>query len=103
MPTFQDAIAELDEKKTISEIKRRIRRGDLPDKILEEIQMGLRIVGERFKSKRYALIEIGMADELYKECLSTIESLTGKNYSQQQSNKTKNTQRVKSRQITRVD
>ncbi len=80
MSALQDAVADLDEKRVLTEIRRRMGRGESADKILGEVQRGLHTVGERFEKKRYALIELGMADELFKECVKTIKEITGKPY-----------------------
>lgn len=81
MSSVQGAVADLDESQALKEIRRRIGKGEDPDKVLEEARRGLRIVGERFNAKQYALIELEMADELFKECVKTIKSLSGKAFS----------------------
>ncbi|MFQ6135454.1 MAG: hypothetical protein ACE5KU_06560 [Nitrososphaerales archaeon] len=81
MSSVQEAVADLDESWALNEIRRRIGRGEDPEKVLAEARRGLRIVGERFNAKRYALIELEMADELFRECVKTVKSLTGKTYS----------------------
>jgi methanogenic corrinoid protein MtbC1 len=78
MSSVQEAVADLDESQALKEIRRRIEKGEDPDKILEEARRGLHIIGERFNAKEYALIELEMADELFKECVKTVKSLSGR-------------------------
>ncbi len=81
MSSIRDAVADLDENQALDEIRRRIKGGEDPERVLTDARRGLQIVGERFNTKRYALIELEMADELFRECVKTVESLTGETYS----------------------
>tara|TARA_B100001971_G_C17870417_1_gene372943 strand:+ start:188 stop:490 length:303 start_codon:yes stop_codon:yes gene_type:complete len=78
MSTFEKFFADLDEKLSIKEIKKRIENGENPQKLLAEARKGLRIVGERFEMKQYALIELEMAEELFRICETSIKTLSGK-------------------------
>jgi len=82
MSTLEDFIADLDEKMALSEIRRLIENGVEPKKILAMTQKGLHIVGERFEKKQYALIELEMADLLFRECVNVIETLSGEKYAE---------------------
>lgn len=57
-----------------------IGRGEDPKKVLAEIRQGLHIIGERFEAKEYALMELEMATELFKESVKIVENLTDKTY-----------------------
>jgi len=70
-----ESVASLNEKAALDEIRRRVKRGEDASKILGEAREGLRAVGERFNRKEYALIELEMADQLFRECKITLESL----------------------------
>ena len=78
MPTLEKFFADLDEKLSIEEIKKRMESGENPQKLLAEVKKGLRVVGERFEMKQYALIELEMAEELFRKCETTISTLSGK-------------------------
>ncbi|MDP6641702.1 MAG: hypothetical protein QF381_04630 [Nitrososphaerales archaeon] len=78
MSTLEKFFADLDEKLSIKEIKKRIENGENPQKLLVEARKGLRIVGERFEMKQYALIELEMAEELFRICATAIKTLSGK-------------------------
>ena len=84
MSALEEFFADLDEKLSINEIKKRMKNGEKPEKMLAETKKGLRIVGERFESKQYALIEVEMAEELFKTCVKTIETLSGDKHSNHQ-------------------
>ena len=84
MPALEEFFADLDEKLSLNEIKKRMKNGENPEKVLAEARKGLRIVGERFESKQYALIEVEMAEELFKTCVKTIETLSGNKHSNHQ-------------------
>ena len=78
MSTLEKFFADLDEKLSIKEIKKRIENGENPQKLLVEARKGLRIVGERFEMKQYALIELEMAEELFRICATAIKTLSEK-------------------------
>jgi methanogenic corrinoid protein MtbC1 len=78
MSALRDAFAELDEKQTLLAIQQMIDRGEDPKKILAEARRGLQVVGERFEARQYALIELEMADELFRECVKTVEEITNR-------------------------
>ncbi len=78
MSALRDAFADLDEKQTRLAIKQMIDHGEDPKVILDEARRGLQIVGERFEARQYALIELEMADELFRECVKTIEETTNR-------------------------
>jgi len=80
MSSIQDAVADLDENRALKEVRRLIQGDQDPDIVVAEIRRGLNIVAERFNSSEYALIELEMADQLFKECINVVESLTGKRY-----------------------
>jgi methanogenic corrinoid protein MtbC1 len=84
MPALEEFFADLDEKLSLNEIKKRMKNGENPEKVLAESRKGLRVVGERFESKQYALIEVEMAEELFKTCVKTIETLSGDKHSNHQ-------------------
>ena len=76
MVALRDAFAELDEKQTLLAIQQMIDHGEDPKEILAEARRGLHIVGERFEARQYALIELEMADELFRECVKAVEEKT---------------------------
>ncbi len=80
MSTLENFIADLDEKSALDEIRRQLASGEDSKKVLALAQKGLHIVGERFEKKQYALIELEMADLLFKECVNIIEAVSGENY-----------------------
>jgi len=84
MSSLEEFFADLDENHSLDEIKKRIRNGENPDKVLAEVRKGLRAVGERFELKQYALIEIEMAEQLFRICVKTIKELSGENKSSHQ-------------------
>jgi|TARA_B100000315_G_scaffold216000_1_gene215608 methanogenic corrinoid protein MtbC1 len=81
MSSLEELFANLDEKLSLNEIKIRMKNGENPEKILSEVQKGLRVVGKRFELKQYALIELEMAEELFRKCTKTIKTLSGEKYS----------------------
>lgn len=82
MSTLENFIADLDEKSALDEIRKQMTSGKEPKKILAMAQRGLHLVGERFEKKQYALIELEMANLLFKECVNIIENLSGEKYSE---------------------
>tara|TARA_B100001971_G_C18049874_1_gene462236 strand:+ start:243 stop:566 length:324 start_codon:yes stop_codon:yes gene_type:complete len=81
MTTLEEFFADLDEKLSLEEVKKRMKSGENPEKVLAEVRKGLRVVGKRFESKQYALIELEMAEELFRNCAKTIEALSGDKHS----------------------
>ena len=80
MSILERLISDLDEKGALDEIRKQIIDGKKPENILEETQRGLQIVGKKFESKQYALIELEMADELFRKCVNLIETFSREKY-----------------------
>jgi methanogenic corrinoid protein MtbC1 len=78
LSSLTKTFADLDEKNTLNEIQIRLNKGDDPEFVLLEIKEGLKLVGTKFNSKQYALIELEMADLLYSECVKKLNIIKEK-------------------------
>ncbi len=59
-----NAIADLDEQKTLSLVKNKIKAGETPLEIVEQCRLGVEIVGEKYKEETYFLSDLIMAEEI---------------------------------------
>jgi len=75
MKNLREVFADLDEKAALRIVRSRLKSGEDPEKVLSDLRLGLRKVGERFEARDYALIELEMASILFKECVAEVESL----------------------------
>ena len=69
------ALADLEEEKVHEIVTQRLKAGDDPYSLLEELRDGLSIVGERYNKNEYFLSELIMSGEIFKEATSLIEPL----------------------------
>ncbi len=73
MSTLKEAVADLDEKTTLSLINQRVESGDNPSRILEDLRDGMEVLGKRFADCEYSLAELVMGAEIFKECMDIIK------------------------------
>jgi methanogenic corrinoid protein MtbC1 len=77
MSLIKQAVANLDEDRALYGIKKSLESGINPEKVMMEVKEGLQLIGKKFNSKSYSLIELEMADELFNQCVQTIKSFSG--------------------------
>jgi corrinoid protein of di/trimethylamine methyltransferase len=65
-------ISNIDEKKTLEEVKRLLAEGTDPLILVEALREGMSIIGERFESGEYFLSELIMSAEIFKEAAEVI-------------------------------
>lgn len=61
------ALADLREPEVLAAVRARLARGDAPLAIMEECQVGMREVGERYAQRRYFLSGLIMAGEILRQ------------------------------------
>ncbi len=66
-------IAELDENGTLEAVKEGLDGGTAPLALLERLQAGISVVGERFEAKEYFLPDLIMSGEIFKGAVALIE------------------------------
>jgi methanogenic corrinoid protein MtbC1 len=66
-------IAELDEQKTLEEVRRALDGGADPLSIVDDLREGMAAVGVKFESREYFLPDLILSAELFKDAISLIE------------------------------
>ena len=64
---LSQAVGDLDEATAVALVERCARAGETPLSILEELQAGMNIVGERFEAGDYFLSELIYAADIFKK------------------------------------
>jgi len=67
------AIAELEEEKSYTLVKKALDEGANPKEIIGILRKGVEIVGERFNKKEYFLTELVMAGEIFQQSAKILE------------------------------
>ncbi|AFM00714.1 MULTISPECIES: B12-binding domain-containing protein [Desulfitobacterium] len=70
-----NALADLDEEKTINLVKKHLSDGDSPLKVVELCQKGVEVVGRRYCNGEYYLSDLIMSEEILKEVMVILEPL----------------------------
>jgi len=68
------AIAELEEEKSYTLVKKVLDEGVNPKEIIDILRKGVEIVGERFNNKEYFLTELVMAGEIFQQSAKILET-----------------------------
>jgi len=68
------AIAELEEEKSYTLVKKVLDEGVNPKEIIGILRKGVEIVGERFNKKEYFLTELVMAGEIFQQSAKILET-----------------------------
>ena len=68
------AIAELEEEKSYTLVKKVLDEGVNPKEIIDILREGVEIVGERFNKKEYFLTELVMAGEIFQQSAKILET-----------------------------
>lgn len=63
--SLRDKLADLEEEQVSEQVKEMLEAGEAPEKILEELQEGMYLVGERFQNQEYYLPELIIAAEIF--------------------------------------
>jgi dimethylamine corrinoid protein len=66
------ALGDLDEATTVALVDTKLGSGDAPLSILEELQAGMNLVGERFEAEEYFLSELIYAADIFKKANSRL-------------------------------
>jgi len=66
------ALADLQEDEVMAIIRQRMDRGDDPLQIIEDCQVGMREVGERYSQQRYFLAALILAGDILREIMETV-------------------------------
>ncbi|MDK2795264.1 MAG: hypothetical protein PWQ58_463 [Archaeoglobaceae archaeon] len=74
---FVNALAELDETKTLELAKKRIAAGEDPFKILDDIRKATDIIGKRYEEGRYFVSDLIMAGEILKQVMEILKPVIG--------------------------
>ncbi|MBO8180475.1 MAG: corrinoid protein [Archaeoglobus sp.] len=74
---FVNALADLDEAKTIELTKKRVEAGEDPFAILEDVRKATDIIGKRFEEGRYFVSDLIMAGEILKQIMDIVKPLIG--------------------------
>lgn len=63
-----DLMAELEDEELYEEVKKEVESGTPNMEIIDSLQKGMEIVGERFASKEYFIAELAFSAEIFEEC-----------------------------------
>ncbi|AAB91221.1 corrinoid protein [Archaeoglobus fulgidus] len=74
---FVQALADLDEAKTVELTKKRVESGEDPFTILEDVRKATDIIGKRFEEGRYFVSDLIMAGEILKQVMEILRPLLG--------------------------
>lgn len=66
-------VADLKEADVLRAVRDRIARGDDPVAVIEECQMGMRLVGERYSQRRYYLSGLIMAGDILSQVMEIVQ------------------------------
>jgi methanogenic corrinoid protein MtbC1 len=75
------ALADLREQEVLEAVQTRIAQGDDPLQVIEECQVGMREVGERYAERRYYLSGLIMAGEILREVMEIVTPLVETRFS----------------------
>jgi methanogenic corrinoid protein MtbC1 len=67
------AIVELKRDEALEAVKKRVKKGENPLRILEECRQGMVTVGERFQKGEYFLAELILSAEIFKGVTAILE------------------------------
>lgn len=68
-----NAIADLDEEKTLDLVREKIKNGETALEIIEQCRKGVEKVGEQYENGNYYLSDLIMAEEIFKEVAEIVE------------------------------
>lgn len=71
--SLSDLIATLQEQPTLDVVRSRLKTGVEPKTILDELNVGMNVVGENYASGDYFLAELVMAAEIFKGAMEILE------------------------------
>ncbi len=66
-------IAEVEEDKTLEEVRKALDEGTDPLSLVEALRDGMSVVGDRYEAREYFLPELILAAEIFKEAIALIE------------------------------
>lgn len=67
-----NAIANIEEEKTIFYVKSKIKKGESALHILEECMAGIKKVGEKYSEGKYFLSDLIMSGEIFREVMEIL-------------------------------
>ncbi len=71
--TIPEALVDFDEDFLLAEINRRLDAGERPMALIQELQEGMRIIGDRFNSGDFFLGELMMSGDLFTKAMAILE------------------------------
>jgi methanogenic corrinoid protein MtbC1 len=74
-------VADLEEHDAVSVVRERVRSGDSPFAIVEDLQEGMRQVGERYERQEYYLSALIMAGEIFGQSMEILQPILEKELS----------------------
>ena len=72
MGKIADALAAIDKDSVLSAVKDAIQRNEDPLGLIEELRLGLELVGDNFEKGKYFLFQLIMAGEIFKDAAALI-------------------------------
>lgn len=66
-------IAELEEDKTLAEVRKALDEGTDPFSLVEALREGMSVVGNRYEAKEYFLPDLILSAEIFKQSIALIE------------------------------
>lgn len=72
MGRIADALATIDKDAVLSTVKDAIHRNEDPLGLIEELRLGLELVGDNFEKGKYFLFQLIMAGEIFKDAAALI-------------------------------
>jgi len=77
-----NAIADLEEEKTLALVREKIKAGETPLDIVEQCRAGVEIVGRRYSEEKYYLSDLIMSEEIFRGVMNILEPHFPKNIGQ---------------------
>ncbi|PKM81039.1 MAG: cobalamin-binding protein [Firmicutes bacterium HGW-Firmicutes-14] len=68
-----NAIAELDEEKTLQLVREKVKNGETPLEIVEQCRLGVEKVGQRYSEDMYYLSDLVMSEEILRGVMEILE------------------------------
>ena len=69
---ISENIVELKEEEVLDEVEIRLKQGEDPMKIVDDLQQGLTTVGEKYNAKEFFLAELILSGEIFKSAMELI-------------------------------
>ena len=73
MESLTELVVDMEEEQALEQVKKRLSAGEKAKDILEELSVGMDVVGERYGAKEYFLADLVMAAEIFKQAMELLQ------------------------------